>query len=113
MEIEITKFKVLVGKRQHKQLGSICPQASSKKVKTSNHKNINYHLSNWEKAFIFLHDDPGSSPRTIANTINRDKRSIEGFIKNKDSPNAFSHQHEKKGRWPKGEGKQQKNTKSI
>ena len=105
MEIEIPKFKVPVGKRQHRQLSSLHPQAPLKKVIISDQKKTNYHLSNWEKAFIFLQGASGSNPQNIADTINRDKRSIEGFLKNTGSPNPFSPQDHKKGQWPKGEGK--------
>jgi len=97
MEIEIPKFKVPVGKRQHRQLSSLHPQAPLKKVIISDQKKTNYHLSNWEKAFIFLQGASGSNPQNIADTINRDKRSIEGFLKNTGSPNPFSPQDHKKG----------------
>jgi len=84
-----------------------------KQLKAKNSQSNFYHLSNPEKASILLQGVVGTEPQKIAVSINRDKRSIQNFLKEKDSPNVFESKNSKKGRWSKGTGKLTQNHKSY
>ena len=84
-----------------------------KQLKAKNSQSNFYHLSNPEKAYILLQGVVGTEPQKIAVSINRDKRSIQNFLKEKDSPNVFESKNSKKGRWSKGTGKLTQNHKSY
>jgi len=107
METEIVHQKPY-GKRKY---GASTPfpqdifRTPIKKLRISDSPNRVYHLSNAEKAYIYLHDFIGSDPHKIADSIDRDKRSVKAFLKDRDSPEVFSPKHSRKGRWRKNSGK--------
>ena len=78
-------------------------QTPLKKVKLNKLGSSEYSLNNAEKSFIYLYSHVfHSEPKAIANTLERDKRTVESFIKSVSSTESFTGNHNKKGRWKKG-----------
>jgi len=112
MEIEYTKPASSKMKRKNSAIREVLDnpifQTPLKKTKLNNSQESKHLLSNAEKSFIYLHNNIlDTEPKRIAQTLDRDKRTVEGFIESVNSTGSFSGSHKKKGRWRKGEGKLQ------
>lgn len=109
METENLEPKLKFGKRKSNQNTALLQEdifrTPVKKLRLSNSKNNSYHLSNPEKAYVFLHSLMGTEAHQIASSVDRDPRTIQAFLKDSDSPDVFVPKHKKKGRWSRNSGK--------
>lgn len=118
MEIEYKKPMSSKKKRKHSAIQQVLNdpafQTPLKKTKRNNVEESEFLLNTAEKSFIYLHSNVlNTDSKTIARTLERDKRTVEGFIESVKDSGSFQGSHNKKGRWKKGGSKLQNRHKQL
>jgi len=114
MEIETEKKcpKIIVGKRKSSQVDQLINlsllNSVKKKVRTDD-----FHLSNAEKSFIYLHSLLDSETSNVSKDLGRDERTVVKFLNKVNSQGSFEHYHKNKGRWRRNGGKLNTKQKSL
>lgn len=109
MEIEYTKPNSTKKRRNDSDIRQLLKDTSTsfvkplKNTKLNNSTKSDHLLNNTEKCFIYLsHCELQTESKTIAKTLERDKRTVEGFIRSVKATDSFAGSHSLKGRWKKG-----------
>ena len=106
MEIEYSKTRSSQNKRKYAAFLQVIGDETKvplKKSKLNNSQKPDHLLNLAEKSFIYLHKNIlKTKPKVIAKTLQRDSRTVVGFIKAVEETDTFHGNHASKGRYRKG-----------